>query len=289
MSENASESAVASEQAYFETKGEEPIVETEESPVETEAQEAEGAEPVEAEKPQKTVPLAALHEERQRIKELRQELNQTKEQTRIGNERLNQLMQALQAQQQPQIPDRETDPINHFATVQALQQRQIEQQNAFIAQQQAEREQQAQLAQLHQYVNAQEREYVASKPDYLDAVAHLKSVDTRALVALGHDQATAEQIVHRHLTELAANLARQGVSLPERVYALAQAKGYAPKQAETSQRIATAQRGVAASRSLGSGAGTTNTLTLEALANMPVEDFAEATKDPRVFRRLMGG
>ncbi len=39
----------------------------------------------------------------------------------------------------------------------------------------------------------------------------------------------------------------------------------------------------------GSGAGTVNNLTLEALANMPAEEFAAATKDPAVFRRLMGG
>ena len=292
MSDTTESTAVASEQAYFETQGEEPIQESAERPEQQEEQASEETQQAEPEKHQKTVPLAALHEERQRIKQLRAELDQTKEITRVGNERLNQLLAAIQQQQQPQIPDVQTDPVTNFDLRLRQQQALIEQQNQILAQAQAERAQQAQLAQLHTYVSTQERQFVAEKPDYLDAVAHLKQADQRALIALGHDEHAAAQMVHAHFTQLAAQLAQQGVNLPERIYALAQAKGYTPRSAESNQgqqRIQTAQRGVAASRSIGSGAGTVNNLTLEALANMPAEEFAAATKDPAVFRRLMGG
>jgi len=288
MSDNTESTATASEQAYFETQGEEPIAETTEEVVETEQETAPVEEHVE-EKPQKTVPLAALHEERQRIKELRRELDQTKEITRVGNERLNQLMAALQQSQQPQIPDVQTDPVSNFDMRLRQQQQIIEQQNQWLARQQQEQAQRQQYEQLHSYVNQQERGYVSQKPDYFEAVNHLKQADTRALMALGNDEQTAAQMVQSHFTQLAAQMANQGVNLPERIYALAQAKGYTPKANEGQQRIQTAQRGVAASRSLGSGAGTTNNLTIEALASMPADEFAEATKDPKVFRRLMGG
>ena len=299
MSDNTEGSAIASEQAYFETQGEEPITETTEEVVETEQETAPVEEQQTEEKPQKTVPLAALHEERQRIKELRRELDQTKEVTRIGNERLNQLMAALQQQQQQPIPDVQqqqqpipdvqVDPVSNFDMRLRQQQQIIEQQNQWLARQQQEQAQRQQYEQLHSYVNSQERAFVAQKPDYVEAVNHLKQADARALMALGHDEETAAQMVHSHFTQLAVQLANQGVNLPERIYALAQAKGYTPKSSEGQQRIQTAQRGVAASRSLGSGAGTANNLTLEALASMPAEEFAEATKDPKVFRRLMGG
>lgn len=296
MSENASETAVASEQAYFETQGEAPLSESESTEAENAEQQGEQPQGEQAqeseapEKPQKTVPLAALHEARAKEREAKQRIEQLERNFAEGNARLNQLMQALQQPQQPQIPDRDTDPVNHFAAVQAMQQRQIEQQNQFIAQQQAERAQQAHIQQLQHIVSTQEQEFSAQKPDYFDAVAHLRDVDVRALmVAGGYDQATATQIAQQHFMQLADALARQGANLPERVYAIAQAKGYAPKAPETNQRLDVAKKGVAASRSLGNGAGTTNNLTLETLASMPAEDFAEATKDPRVFRRLMGG
>lgn len=298
MSETAPESAaVASEEAYFETEGESPIeevVEGAESPESEPETPATTEDAPEVEKPQKTVPLAALHEERQRIKELRHELNQTKEQTRIGNERLNQLVQVLQQreqqQNQPQIPDRDLDPVAHFAAVQQLQQREIDQQRQFIARQQQAAEQNAQYERLRGFVTQQEQAFTAEKPDYIDAVNHLKSADVRALMALGHDQQTASNMVQNHFTQLAADLANKGDNLPERIYALAQAKGYTRRAPEGQAKIQTAQRGMAASRSLGSGAGSTNNMTLEALAAMPADDFAAALKgDPRLFQRLMGG
>lgn len=296
MSDNTESIAIAGEQAYFESQGETPI-ESAAAPEEgeTAAEPAEGLQEPEQQPDahQKTVPLAALHEERKRIKELRRELDQTKELTRLGTERLNQLLAAMQQPQQKQeLPDAQTDPVAHFDARLRQQQELLDRQNEVIQRAQQERAQQEQLMRLQSHVNAQEREFVAEKPDYMDAVNHLRNADVRALMAIGHDEATAAQIVHQNFIGLAAQLANQGANLPERVYALAQAKGYQPKQATpdaAQQRIATAQKGVAASRSLGSGAGTVNNLTLEALANMPAEEFAAATKDPAVFRRLMGG
>ena len=54
MSDNTEGSAIASEQAYFETQGEEPIAETTEEVVETEQETAPVEEQQTEEKPQKT-------------------------------------------------------------------------------------------------------------------------------------------------------------------------------------------------------------------------------------------
>ena len=295
MSENATENASTGEQAYFESQGEAPIEESSSTEQEatTEAQPEEHQEQ-QPEKPQKTVPLAALHEARAKEREAKQRIEQLERTYAEGNARLNQLIQTLQPQiqpQQPQIPDRDADPVSHFDARIGIQQRQIEQQNQFIQQQIQERAHQQQMEHLREYVRAQEVKYVNDRPDYNDAVNYLKEVDTRALMAVyGVDEGTAAAQVQSHLTALADRLARDGVNLPERVYAMAQAKGYAPKQHEVNQKLDVAKRGVAASRSLGSGSSTSNVLTIEALANMPADEFAQALKaDPAVWRRAMGG
>lgn len=299
MSTEALPSLDAGEQAYFENQGDQPIEETtatEAANTDTEANTPEVTQdevPTE-EKPAKTVPLAALHEERNKIREMRQRQQQMEEQLRIGNERLQQLAAVMQqrAQPQPEIPAFEVDPATNLHTRQQQTEAFIAQQQRAMAEQRHMQEQaqarDAALRELTRDVTQQEAEYVSQTPDYHKALDHLKTAEIQALMALGHDQQTAANVVQQNIIGMAWQLRQQGASIPDRVYALAKARGYNPQAVTAQQRMQTTQRGVAASRSLGNGGQVTQNLSLETLANLPAEDFAELVKDDKAWRKLMG-
>jgi hypothetical protein len=297
MSTEALGTLTPSEQAYFENGGDTAIdsgVPETEEPANTEAaaeveqptnETNEGDKP-EGEKPVKTVPLAALHEERQRARELRERTRQLEEQMRIGNERLQQLARMAQGQQ-PQLPALDQDPVTNIHTRLS----QIEQMTAQQVQaQQAEVQRQAAMQHLQSELNVQESEYRQINPDYDNAVKFLGEVEVRSLMALGYPQAQAAQMVHNQFGAMAWQLRQAGQDIPSRVYALAEARGYAKaKPVSAQEKLNTAQRGVQASRSLGSGGQVKNNLDLAALASMPADEFDALTKDDKAWRRLMGG
>jgi hypothetical protein len=299
MSTEALPSLDAGEQAYFENQGDQPIEETTapeaatSETAETPAEAAADAGPSE-DKPTKTVPLAALHEERAKARELRQRMQQLEEQTRLGNERLQQLAMAMQqrAQPQPEIPAFEVDPATNLHTRLQQTEAALAQHNQTVMQQRQAQQQefarQQAIQELTRDVAQQEAEYVAQTPDYHKALEHLKTAEVQALMALGHDQQTAMQVMQQNIMGMAWQMRQQGASIPGRVYALAKARGYSPQAVTAQQRMQTTQRGVAASRSLGNGGGVPNNLSLETLANLPAEDFAELVKDDKAWRKLMG-
>lgn len=299
MSTEALPSLDAGEQAYFENQGDQPIEETTATEAATsETTENTAEETAEAatteEKPTKTVPLAALHEERAKAREMRQRMQQLEEQTRIGNERLQQLAAAMQQRMQPQpeIPAFEVDPATNLHTrLQQTEATLAQQRQYFAQQQQAQAQEQARQAALNDLardVTQQEAEYAAQTPDYHKALEHLKSAEMQALMALGHDQQSAANVVQQNIIGMAWSLRQQGASIPERVYALAKARGYNPQAVTAQQRMQTTQRGVAAAKSLGSGGNVTNNLSLETLANLPADEFATLVSDDKAWRKLMG-
>lgn len=290
----------AGEQAYFESSGEAEISSEIEQPSQDGLPETEQSNELEQvvdeerelqPKQQKTVPLAALHEERAKAKEMRQRLQQLEEQTRIGNERLQMLAAAIQQKNnpQPEIPDFDKDPATHL--YERLERTEANQRHIaqYALSQQQEAARQAAIHDLMQEVSRQEAEYAEKTPDYRDALEHLKSSEISALMAIGHDQQSATQIIHNQFGSIAWELRQRGESIPEKVYALAKARGYNPQQVTNQQKMQTLQKGVSAAKSLGTGGKVSSNLSLESLASLPAADFAELVKDERAWRRLMGG
>lgn len=296
MSTEALGTLDASEQAYFDNGGETPIengapeggdpANTEETTNDAQATHENGDHP-EGEKPVKTVPLAALHEERQKAREMRERVRALEEQTRIGNERLQQLAMLARGQQQPQLPAIDQDPVTNIN----VRLSQIEQMAAHQARAQQEAAQrQAAMNELQATLGEQEREYRQANPDYDNAVRFLGESEIRSLMALGYPQEMASQMVHNQFGAMAWQLRQAGQDIPSRVYALAQARGYSQSKPVSAQdKLNAAQRGVQASKSLGSGGQARANLDLAALASMPADEFAELTKDDKAWRRLMGG
>jgi len=257
--------------------------------VETEAAEevpAEGA-PVEEEKQQKTVPHAALHEERERRKAVEREL-------RLSNERFATLegrLDELRKMAEPKPQEGPADPIRDLEEIKAWKNR-TEQQ---LTQQQ---QQEQGFQEFNAAVEGGIEEFKAENPDYDQAIEFLAGERDAQLKAIGHNAQEAMAIMKREANAIFAKALQDGVNPGSRVYALAKRMGYKPGAAEeekpngatASQRLRTIAAGQGAARSLSNAAGSaTQPLTLRALADMPRDEFRKIAGDPARWRKLMTG
>lgn len=243
----------------------------------------------------KVVPLAALHEERGKRKDLQAEL--ARERERVAQiearmaARLEQLARAVQPPP-PAPPALEENPVGHFSH----KINELAQQVGQLSQHtQAEREA-AMAAQRVQAVAAAvqqaEAAFKRENPDYVDAVSHLHEVRIRELEAIGTPRFEAEARSARELQEFAMVAAAQGRNPAEMAYSVAKVRGYQGKAAQAKvsaeEQLAIAKRGTAAAGSLGNGGGAGNgRLSPKALLAMSDDEFAEATAGKN-WARLFG-
>lgn len=275
----------ASEQKYFDSKGAAPPADA-----------APPAAPPPADTPDpgaaarpiaeaKTVPLAALHEERERRKELQRQIEDV---NRRADERFNLIAQKLAASAPPadpakrEIPDPEKDAVGAIRVtaeeVKVLSdfKRQVETQ---AAQSQAI---QAVLA----HASRLETEFEKENPDFQAASAHLRDSRAQELSALGVDQYRVRQILGLEKLQLAQAALQQGRNPAEVIYALAKMRGYAPARAGgkatagaegEAAKLARIARGQEAGASLGAASGAAPGKTgIEALLAMSDAEFATA-------------
>ena len=246
----------------------------------------------------RTVPYGALAEERARRKELQRELQESAGTRQRLQERLDAL-HALAGQAGPQAvpaapdmsetvtPDAGNAPSNAAASAEAS--------NAFRTQ-----------------VLQSVRHYAAERPDFMDAYQHARQARVEELTALGYGQDEALAITFDNELEVINSAFAAGRNPAQVIYDFAVGRGYRPEPVGSNhpavtgqglsprpmggaapmteaQKIALAARGQAAAKSLSAaGGGSTGALTLEALAGMSDEEFAEATKGDRWHRLLRG-
>lgn len=285
-------SAIVGEDVNLTPESAEPE-QTQDQPAEQETQTsgADQAEPENVEEVRaKTVPLAALHEERNRRRELQQRIETLQAQQEQRDRIIEQRLAALTQAQQPQPPAFDENPAEHLRhQLQAVQQGQqatAQQIQQWQQAQQAEQQRQA----LAQRVTADETDFQQQAPDYFDAVKHLAQVRVRELVAFGHDVESARQQSVQELQQHAYWCAANGKNPASIAYELAKARGFSGKPAAPSaaESFQVQKRGVAAARSLGSGGAASGKPSVEALLSMSDEDFASATKGNN-WQKLMGG
>lgn len=269
--------------------------ETPEAPQETQAATPEApATPEEGKEPDsRVVPLAALHEERQRRKELAANIeNMRAEQARrdaILEQRLSQLTQAREA---ANVPSFEENPAAHLMHGQQQTQQSVEQMRQAITQWQTQQHQAQVFNALTNHIQQQEAAFVQQAPDYQEAVAHLRNQMAAEIAADGADPETAAEEATKRIKLFAYQKAQQGMNPAQAAYAIAKARGYAPKAAQpaqpTGEQVIKSQQKIStASKTLGGGGAPAGKLTLEALATMSDEEFAEATKGNK-WAQLVG-
>jgi hypothetical protein len=240
----------------------------------------------------KLVPLAALHEERTRRREMAQRIEQMEASQRQRDQILEQrLAQLAQARQQEQQPSFDENPAQHLLQGQQQLHQAINQNAMQMAEFQRQQQAQVAIQQLSQAVVRNEAEFVQKAPDYMQAVEYLAQQRAAELAADGLDDDLAAGRAREELRNLALTRAMQGQNPAEVAYKLAKARGYAPKaQGSTPQeKIQSHQKGVAAARSIGSGGSTQSSgkITAERLASMSDKEFAELTAGDK-WEQLFG-
>lgn len=185
------------------------------------------------------VPLPALHQERQKRRELEEKLAKA-ESERIAaarlEERYNLLIQAAQNSVQPPpaaaptpapIPEFNEDPAaNISANFKALRE-EIDKLSGFQRQQAEAQYQRAQVADLQRFSYTQETEFEKREPDYRLAVNDLITRRNAQLEALGIADPTArQQIIANDTIQIAARTRQDGRNFAEVVFALAKANGW---------------------------------------------------------------
>jgi hypothetical protein len=285
----ADELAVLKDEAVPETKPEEkPAEVVAEKDPQPRTEEGKFDSPA-GEKEPKLVPLNALHEERERRKELADELKREREE-RLQREaklqeRLDTLFRSRQEAEQPKAPTIDEDPVGGIkrtaVTVEQLQQRinRDDEQRRFAS-----------------AVGTKVSEFRAATPDYDAAYQHLIQSRTEEL-ALIYGPEQARQFVGQEEFNIALAAMQQGKNPAEVAYALAKQRGYAraeqkpaePAKPTEAEKLEVIERGQASATSLAAagGAPAGGPLTLDMIAKMSDDEFATLTE--KQWRKVMGG
>lgn len=234
------------------------------------------------------VPLAALHDERERRRQLKAELEDLKQQWQRGEQRLQQF---LAAQQQPQEPP---DPETRIANLEAwLGQEHHARQRAAQAEQESRQF-------VGRYAEAA-REFERQTPDFMAAYQHLARSRAEELAMAGYPEEPvynqAGQLVVPSVGMVLQNDERQIVAQAFRaeknpaevIYGIARARGYAPA-AGTAPDTVRRMRSAQAARGLDGGDAPASETSLRALIEMDDDEFARRVRDGKVardFKRLM--
>lgn len=291
-------------------EGEEEVTTSSETEVAAETETETEPEPA---KPAKLVPLAALHEERERRKELAAKLDETERRTakEMGTlqERVNIILGAIQ--QATAAPGPSDDPIfvqQFMAANPGVSKQQAEEayyreepanylkwQQEIIAKKQEElsgqnQQTQQQTQQQQQFQNfvatyqAKSAEFAVKTPEFKKAYNFLLTNRDAELQQMGFTDPTQRKaIMQNEEIGIVDQAFRNGVNPAERLYAIAKFRGYkspaAPAAPTTPATLDQEKKNAAATVSLGSVPGTAATkMTAEVLLSLSDEEFAAATK-----------
>lgn len=233
----------------------------------------------------KTVPLAALHEERERRKELQRQIEDV---NRRADERFNLIAQKLAASSpspeagKREIPDPEKDAVGAIR----MTAEEVKVLSDFKRQVEAQAVQSQAIQAVMGHASNLETEFTKATPDYQAASDFLRDARARELGAFGLDPFRVRQILAAEKLQLAHASLQQGRNPAEIVYALAKMRGYAAKNAANradaagggeAAKLARIAKGQEAGVSLGSASGAAPGKTgIEALLAMSDGEFATA-------------
>jgi len=184
----------------------------------------------------KLVPLAALHESREKIRNLTSQIEELKKQPQLSEED-RELLKDLKAQrtaaQKPKPPEFIEDPKGYIdAKEQEVRDALKELRESETKRAESEKQQQ-QFQSLISTIATHEQAFVSSNPDYNDALAHVRTVRTQQLKMMfpdATDQQIQQQIGREEIGGAQQILARGG-NPAEFAYNYAKTLGYAKKVA----------------------------------------------------------
>jgi len=233
----------------------------------------------------KTVPLAALHEERERRKELQRQIEDV---NRRADERFNLIAQKLAAsapaaESKREMPDPEKDAVGAIR----MTAEEVKVLSDFKRQVEAQAAQSQAIQAVFAHAARLENEFESRTPDFQTASAFLRETRAQELATLGVDPYRVQQILGLEKLQLAQAALQQGRNPAEIIYALAKMRGYSPNAGGPKGRAASSDgeasklariaKGQEAGTSLGAASGAAPGKTgIEALLGMSDAEFASA-------------
>lgn len=208
------------------------------------AEEAPETDEAERWKAERRVPFKAFDAERKRARAAEQEKAQYLQERAVLQERVNAMMAAFQGRQQaeqPAAPAEETppDPDTDIFAYAKWQAKKLAEQEAAIKQTQAQFQQQQMQRQVAETHMAAENHFRAEKPDYDDAVNHLKTIRFNQLSAFMPPEQAAQQVA-KEAFEFVAGAIQRRMNPAQAAYDYAIRSGYTPKQARAAAAEAAA-------------------------------------------------
>ncbi len=247
------------------------------------------------------VPYGALAEERARRRDLQRELQESRD----ARQRLQAMLEGQQGPAPAEaFPGFAATPPDAGSAAPRADAAEPESLPEDLAHMQAENAFRTQILQ-------SVRGYARTQPDFIDAYRHARQARLGELSALGYSADEAAAITFDNELEVIRNAYATGRNPAQVIYDYALQRGYsgsagalrmpdagqshaaAPRQAPGGmsevEKVALAARGQRGAKSLSSaGGGALGALTLEALAGLTDDEFAEATKGERWQRLLRG-
>jgi len=246
-------------------------------------------------KPNRMVPLGALHEERERRKALEATVAEERRARQVLEERTNIILQRLGPQQQPaqdqtpQIPDLNTDPVGHITgSIEQVRQQLANLQNQGQLTQQ-QQQQAAQIQMLQQHAMVREHAFRADNPDYDQAVTFLRKQRDNELEAQGWtDPVQRQALITQEALGMAAMAMQNGRDPAALVYQVAKGRGYTlptpngngagngTQQQTPGDRLAQVAAGQQQARGLSGARGSGPApMTAQRLLEMPDSEFSK--------------
>lgn len=242
---------------------------------------AEQAEPEESEGHPKRRMLDDLREERARRKEMAARMEEMEKRFAEYQARTAEYLQTLQTPGAAPTPppDFEADPIEFLRHQQAEVSKSLEALKAQQAAIEQRRQAEGQWAAMREAVGRAEAEFVKSKPDYYDAVNHLRSGRRTALEAQGASPSQIDQVLQADAVAVATEAGRLGLSPAEYAYRIALGYGWQPRP------VAAVKSAAEAPKSLAGAAGRSDDATPS------LQDIAKMSDDAfnKLFDKLMTG
>jgi hypothetical protein len=242
---------------------------------------------------------AAMHEERERRKEIQRELENQKKLAEDAIQRTQKLeqtwQQLMQHANQQQSPNFEEDPIAALKYQYDNLKQSTQQLHQHVAQKDYQEQQYNQVHQFKIACNKAVGDYIKQTPDYLDAYNFAKESRIKEFEALGYKPQDIPQLIEEDEAVIAVQAFRDGVNPAERIYQFAKIRGYQGKQADAQttakqneQRLEKLEKGMQASKSLSNTNGQTATaeLTLDAISKMSQDELDEFMANEKNWDKL---
>lgn len=243
--------------------------------------EAESSEDADEDRPSRTVPIGALHEEREKRRQLQAKIEQMEVTFQKMMERVAQGQQppapAPAAAPEPTIPSYEEDPVAHLKA-------RLDQLSQITGSTTQQIQQQTAMTKFVDALGTLENQMRAVTPDYDDAINFAKQSRYAELTALGYAPEATAEMMRQEILGTAAYCMQQGRNPVEAFYNYAKVRGWrgpngTPKPTlapttTTAKKLATVAKAQSTSRALPRGGSAPPTArTLEDLATMEDADF----------------